>query len=199
MADVFSQDQIAALYEGYRPLREKYQSLLESYVARKYKNPKAEEYATHGLSRRLGCLIRCVDRVFEVLPPERGDIPSRDEVMDATVNIQAFMFNVFGCLENLAWVWVFEKPVTREDGKPIGRRDIGLGEKCKSVRASFSPAFTAYLDSRKTWFEHIVDFRDALAHRIPLYIPPHTVHPDNAKRYAGIATEAFAALMARDR
>ena len=57
--------------------------------------------------------------------PDREEIPSREDVIDATVNIQAFVFNIFACCDNLTWVWVLEKgfterrnPVKTQDGWP---------------------------------------------------------------------------------
>jgi hypothetical protein len=85
--------------------------------------------------------------------------------MDATIYIQAFIMNAFGALDNLAWIWVTEKPLN------VGKMETGLGPKCKSVRASFTPETQAYLSELDDWFVHIVDFRDALSHRIALYIP----------------------------
>lgn len=37
--------------------------------------------------RRLGTLIRAVDLVFDLLPPELDAIPERDTVVDATIAI----------------------------------------------------------------------------------------------------------------
>jgi hypothetical protein len=33
------------------------------------------------------------------------------------------------------------------------------------------------------WFEYLADFRHALAHRIPLYIPPYAIPRDNLAAY----------------
>jgi hypothetical protein len=194
----FSDQQIGDLNEGYSSIPAIATELLQLFMERKYANEKVKEYASHGLSRRIYSMTRCVDRVFEVLPPDRGTIPSREEVLDATVNIQAFVFNLFGFLENLAWIWVLQRPVTKEDGSGLDRRQVGLGERYKRVRASFSPTFSRYLDSRGEWFEHVSDFRDSLAHRVPLYIPPFTVHPDDAEIYTSLERQAVDALLKRD-
>ena len=67
--------------------------------------------------------------------------------------------NLFGALDNLAWIWVSEKPLK------VGKREIGLGPKCELVRISFSPEMRDFLIGLDAWFAHIIDFRDALAHR----------------------------------
>jgi hypothetical protein len=51
----------------------------------------------------------------------------------------------------------------------------------------------AYLSGRESWFEYIVDFRDALAHRIPLFIPPHRIPPENHAAYAALEKRMLAA------
>jgi hypothetical protein len=58
---------------------------------------------------------------------------------------------------------------------------VSLGS--KAVRAKFSKEFSDYIASREDWFKAIKDFRDALAHRIPLYIPPFIVTPDVVDEY----------------
>ena len=88
--------------------------------------------------------------------------------------------NVFGALDNLAWIWVSEKPLK------VGRKQIGLGPKCEVVRASFSDEMCDYLTGFCDWFDHIIDFRDALAHRIPLYIPPYIVSQHNDAEYQAL-------------
>ena len=136
---------------------------------------------THGYGRRLGTLVRAIDQVFNILPPEREDIPERDEVVDATIAIQSFVLNAFGCLDNLAWVWVHEKNVKGKNGKDLDAKSVGLGSKL--IRCSFTEKFRAYLDSRKDWFENLKNFRDSLAHRIPLYVPPYIVTPAALDEY----------------
>ena len=71
-------------------------------------------------------------------------------------------------MDNLAWVWVHERGLT----KKISRNQVGLRAKSEQVRGTFSPEFRAYLVTLdEEWFPYITDYRDALAHRIPLYVP----------------------------
>lgn len=64
---------------------------------------------------------------------------------------------------------------------------VGLGKKYREVRKTFSPQFRGYLDAHQAWFKHLADFRHALTHRIPLYIP----------RYAIVNEKGYAELQAR--
>ena len=127
--------------------------------------------------------VRCVANVFRILPPNRADLPSMDELFDGMINIQAFVFNMFGSIDNLAWIWVREKPVRNEDGSEIPKSWVGLGKDNKFVRSSLSAEFQEYLKELNDWFAHLDDFRHALAHRIPLFIPPFSIPKDKEAAY----------------
>src|SRR5262249_26596232 len=150
-----------------------YLNLISRYQARKYLSDRGKEYAFHGFGRRLNLLRTAIDQVFTALPPERDGIPEEDEILGATIAIQAFVVNVVGCVDNLAWVWVYEKSVKASNGQELDRKSVGFWK--REVQASMSQKFRVYLDERKAWFDSINNFRDALAHRIPFYIPPYGV------------------------
>lgn len=179
----YSEKDIRELQNGYATITEKYLKLMVSYLDRDYDNHQAKEYARHGFLRRLGTLARCIENTFETIPPDQGDLPVREELMDVGINIQAFVVNVFGSADNLAWIWVLEKGLTKDDGTPIPKSWVGLRKGNKFVRKSLSPIFSKYLDGLEKWFENLEGFRHALAHRIPLYIPPYSVPEKQVDRY----------------
>jgi hypothetical protein len=43
--------------------------------------------------RRAGILKRCIDNVFALIPPSTNEVPERDVLQDATINVQAFLAN----------------------------------------------------------------------------------------------------------
>ncbi len=43
-----------------------------------------------------------------------------------------------------------------------------------------------YLATQDQWFDHLIDFRDALAHRISLYIPPFIASVENDAEYEAL-------------
>jgi len=191
----FSDASVEVLQTGRSAVAGKCQLLVLSYTMRNYKDSRAREFATQGFSRRLKTLARCIDNVFEILPPDLVEPPTDDKLFDAIINIQGFVFNMFGCIDNLAWTWV------REAGLPItNKRLVGLfGKKTKEVHKPFSNEFQEYLTSLKNWFDHLKIFRDALAHRIPLYIPPYTILKDKEAVHRELVTGKFDALKRRDR
>jgi hypothetical protein len=88
------------------------------------------------------------------------------------------LFNVFGALDNLAWIWVQEKDIKNEGGGQLKDTRVGLGKRYKEIRRTLSPEFNAYLNQENDWFNHLANFRHALAHRIPLYIPRYAIVND---------------------
>jgi hypothetical protein len=199
MACYFKPEDIEKLHAGREDMHRQFAELRDRFLGRKYQTERGHEFAYHGFSRRLGTMVRAVDVVFEKLPPELDEIPERDTVVDATLTIQAFVMNAFGCLDNLAWIWVCEKAVLNAEGKELESLRVGLGPKSKEVRASFSKEFLAYLDKRQGWIDkHLKGFRDSLAHRIPLYIPPFIVTPETVDKYNELEKASGDALQKRD-
>lgn len=195
----FTDDALDRIQGEYALLQAKYNKLISSYYGHRFLFPESMEHAQHGFMRRLGTLLRCVRNTFRVLPPDRGDEPpERDEVLDATINIQAFTFNIFGAIDNLAWIWVTETQLKRNDGSPIPNSWIGMGPNNIHVRKSMSKEFQKYLSSLNGWFKHLENFRHALAHRIPLYIPPYTVSPDRQKEWQKFEKEIMEAVARGD-
>src|SRR5712691_8547084 len=110
MSDSFyTAEQLAQLQEGYYSVNPAYERLLGEYLSLALANEAAYEFVRHGFVRRLGTLKRCIENVYSVYLPERCDKPTRNECLDLAINLQSFIFNVFGCIDNLAWVWVKEK------------------------------------------------------------------------------------------
>ena len=194
----FTAAQVDDLRKGLAEVAPKYAALEERLVVHGFQTEGGREHGHHGLARRLGSLTRCVEQAFALVPPDLNEIPERSTVVDATINIQAFVMNAFGFCENIAWVWVHERGVAQADGQPLAPRQVGLGQGYPLVRQALTPAFRDYLDQREPWFANLKEFRDALAHRIPLFIPPYTVRPDDAARFRALEDEAGRALRAQD-
>jgi hypothetical protein len=166
---VFIPYDLHALHNTYATLQGRLDALATAYASFPYKTKAGTQYAHHGFLRRFNTMHHCVERVFDIIPPEQDKKPPDGILYDATVFIQSFVVNSFGALDNLAWMWVSEKPLK------LDRKKIGLGPKCNAVRRSFSADMRAHLTEHDSWFDDVIDFRDALAHRISLYIPPFVV------------------------
>ena len=88
--------QVVDLRVGYYAVNPAYERLIFEYLSLRLTNETAQEYARHGFVRRLGTLKRSIENVYSIYPPERFDKPTRDECLDIAINLQSFLFNVFG-------------------------------------------------------------------------------------------------------
>jgi hypothetical protein len=190
----FSNEDLQKLQESQFAVFDKYQKLIEAYAIHKYSTQQGHQYAMQGFLRRLGLLARCINNVFEILPPDRIVLPTPDELSDAEINIHAFVVNLFGSADNLARIWALEKSLTRPDGSPVPKEWIGLRKNNELVRRSFSAEFQEYLNKLDPWFDLLENFRHALAHRIPIYIPPYTVTDNKKKAYHELENRMTAAF-----
>ena len=183
MTRYYTDEGIEKLGDAYAGLQGRCMHLQERCMGYGFGNEQAKEFAVHGFSRRLNGLVRCIQNTFCAIPPEFEGVPTSDATHDAEIQVQAFIINVFGCLDNLAWMWVLERNVTKPNGAPLPPEWIGLRTSNTLVRASLGEEFHRYLESIAGWFEYLEDYRHALAHRIPLYIPPFAIAPNNEGRY----------------
>jgi len=138
-----------------------------------------------------------MDKVYDLIDPADAN-PPRDNITDASIFLQAFVFNVFGAVDNFARLWVWEKGVLNRKGNPLSNRQIGLMPSYDIVRESLSVPFQEYLTATAPWFEYLENYRHALAHRIPLYIPPSRLNDEAAARYHELEAAQVAALKARE-
>ena len=194
----YTKEQLEHLWDAYCEVRQRRQQLLERYVIKQFKSDKSREYAQQGFSRRLRMLMHCIDGVFTRLPPNTQEPPKPDDLLDGTVYLQAFVFNAFGCIDNLAHIWVNEKGVTDQKGNPLPNKRVGFRKDNHIVLRSLSPPFREYLISLEPWLGHLENMRHALAHRIPLYIPPYFVPDDNLTEYHAIGAASDQASRRRD-
>ena len=190
----YSDEQLDRLYTDYEQLTRRKTSLMEIYILRQYREGYAEEHARHGFCRRIQIMAHCIEGVFAKLPPNRDEVPPEDAVRDATVYLQAFVFNAFGSMDNLAHIWVSEKGVRRANGNALSRMEIGFGDKYARVMNSLPAEFRQHLTDNEAWLEYLADFRHALSHRIPLYIPPSLVTDDRVQEYRRMDAEIHDAI-----
>lgn len=82
----------------------------------------------------------------------------------------------------------------KENGDPLPSGRIGFGDKYKEVRKSLPNEFVKYLSEIQDWYQNLENFRYALAHRIPLYIPPGFLADDQAIEYRNIQAQVNEAV-----
>lgn len=188
MKRYYTQKQLTEIRAKLLTIEGRTNTLVLKFVYYRFKSDKAREYAQHGFGRRVQLLRRCIENVFRIVPPGTIKIPSKSRLYDAQINIQAFFANAYGIVDNLAWIWVYER------GLKLPRKKIGFRKHHNEVRSSFSGELQKYIDGLDTWFNYLVEYRDALAHRIPPYIPPGAVLRKNVVAYNDLMSRMNAAL-----
>jgi hypothetical protein len=140
------------------------------------KQEDAKEYLLHGVARRLGTIQKCLQNIFALYPIDTSAPLTTDIAQDTTINLQAFVINVYGIQDNLAWVFVHENEIK------LNHLNVGLFK--HACLELFPPTIRAFLkeDRIETWHQvYAKDYRDALAHRIPLYVPNAQLTKDEEK------------------
>jgi hypothetical protein len=195
----YDQRSLKEITEKYRDIGRIHDQLmlrLMSLLSR-LKNDKAKEYLTQGAGRRLNIVTRCVENIFGIFPIGQTAQLTREELADVVINLHAFFVNLSGLFDNLGWVFVFENELLGEptEGK-LGRNEVGLFN--RKTQSRLPDALRTYLQSERlqNWYSvYSKNYRDALAHRIPLYVPPFVLSGADQEKYL----ELEAQLQALDR
>ena len=186
-----------------KEIREKYQDIgrihdqlmlrLMSLLSR-LKNDKAKEYLMQGAGRRLNIVTRCIENIFDIFPIGQTALLTREELADVVINLDAFFVNLSGLFDNLGWVFAFENELLGEpkDGK-LRRNDVGLFN--RKTQSRLPDALRTYLQSEHlhNWYSiYSKNYRDALAHRIPLYVPPSVLSGADQEKYLELEAQLHA-------
>lgn len=171
--------------------------LSTSLLLHSFRTEDGREFTKDGVVRRLRLTGHAIRRVFEVIPLQAEEAGA-DARYDATLFLHAFLINIYGALDNMGKVWCSEADVRTATGQPIPKKHIGLGPKNQSVRETLSSDFQASLKGADGWFEYLEDYRHALAHRIPFYIPPRTLSEEEGEEWKRFEAEIAASSIAND-
>lgn len=187
---MYSEDNSYEISKFIKDIETDCDKLVRSWIARNYKTAKAQEYAQQGFCRRLRTIARCIQNIYALAPVNVSEKMSDDDRANLTINLQSYILNIWGALDNLAGVLVCELNIKQSNGKDLSNLAKGLGPKCKEVRSHL-------LDNGKRltefdeWFHILKSYRDALAHKIPLYVPPALHVGDDALKYNALEAKAF--------
>jgi hypothetical protein len=153
------------------------------------KSPRAREYLHNGVGRRMGLVQRCVERMFQIFPPDRSVHFQRKELEDINIYLHAFLLNIYGILDDVAWVVVLE--ATQQEVRD--RRKVSLY--APEVQRHLPKQTVDFLATMKSWHDnYIKNFRDSLAHRIPAYVPPKQLVGNEVQRSEELEREIFEAI-----
>ena len=148
---------------------------------------RLREHLLHGAARRVGAIRRAIQNIYALFPPETERPLQRDVLADVNINLHAHVMNLYGLYDNWAWAYVLQHNLEEVIG---GRRRVGLF--IEATRNRLPTELREYLSLRQTteWHQNYAkSFRDALAHRIPPYIPPALLTPEEGTRHNELELE----------
>jgi len=185
----FTDKALEEITTAYSEIRYKYIELFIEITsfAERLRNERAKEFMKHGVARRLSLLYRCVENIFELFPPDRIEILEHNDRLDVEVNLHAFMINVYGIIENIGLSIAHENNLVGNLHHP---KDINLFERL--FRRLLNPNLCAYLreGTITQWYNNYAkNYRDALAHRIPPYVPPAALNDEQQRRFECLGQE----------
>lgn len=152
-------------------------------AANKLLSKEARSYLQYGAGRRLLAIWYSYRSITHIAHPERKEPLSESEAHEINKDINLIYMHLRGVLDNYAWVYIFEKePNLLKTNKGKARKNVGLFNKDFAADSS-NKAFWLSLNKYAQWANEMSDKRDPVAHRIPLYVVPSVVTPDQAQQY----------------
>lgn len=158
-------------------------------LAQRLTSPRARNFALQGIGRRLPLIARGARNIFRLYPPEAAELLSLETCDEVAIQFQAFAINMYGLLDNIAWVCVLES------GGALNPLHVGLFK--PKVEPYLPTALKDYIGqpTTLTWFnEYGKAYRDSTAHRIPPYLPSRAYTTEEAKTYRELDRRASETL-----
>jgi hypothetical protein len=152
-----------------------------------------ERHLIQGLARRLH-MIKDTLLHFEKLPKEGGPSIPASEIIRVNVSINATYLNLRGALDNLAWALGYELPIKEglSESDVNDRRLVTLfGNNFLKCVANHSSDLAEELRELTTWGRDLKRFRDPAAHRVPMYLSPGMVFPEEAEEIRASEAEGL--------
>lgn len=138
------------------------------------------EHLQHGAARRVQIMARALKNIFRLFPPNTERPLHPDDLADVQINLHAYFINLYGVFENFAWAFVHRHGLETQ----LNTHDVGLFH--KKTRKLFPQKLAEYVASARMvrWRDtYLKTYRDALAHRVPLYVPPSVFTQEEGQLY----------------
>jgi hypothetical protein len=195
---MYSDEQVVEIFEKKATAEHELSFAFNRCLERPYKTIRGKEFAHEGLGRRLRTCERAIHQVFRFIPPKPQRLPSKEKMTDAESFLHAFLMATYGAIDNLAWIWVCETDLKTPNGRPLLRGHVGLRPENELVMASLQHGLREKLATFGDWFSQNGDYRNALAHRIPPYIPPFAIRNADDEKYKKLNADIWSAILEGD-
>ncbi|WP_126804155.1 hypothetical protein [Aliidiomarina minuta] len=157
---------------------------------------RAREYLLFGAGRRISVLRRAMSRIFETFPLRLERPLPLVGIHDVQIYLQAYVINLFGLFDNLAWAFVLFHDLEDQVGGKFG-----VGFQRRGTQRFLPQSLRDYVtnEQHRQWNEnYLKSYRDALAHRIPLYIPLAQFTPEEGERFNELESEKARCIREHD-
>jgi hypothetical protein len=133
---------------------------------------KAQEHCQHGVCRRLLIIYECLVYFFSEIPPNTTKERTREENSRANIHLHAFLINVSGIIDNMAWLWAYYLGL--EDRVDLEKKKTMIGLFNKDFSEHLPDRLATLVDQYLEWYTFMINHRHPTAHRIPPYVIPYT-------------------------
>ncbi|AEF84127.1 conserved hypothetical protein [Treponema primitia ZAS-2] len=181
----YTEDQLNQINNYFFGIPKIYADIVEKICSKEkiVKNNKAREYLIHGVNRRINILNQCIENIFEIYPPDRNTLLGLSNVTTICINLHAFLINVYGIIENLSLFIAYENNLFDPSiSEKKQRNKMGLYKKDFYIKLNDNLKNHFSSEKSQAWYnEYAKNYRDALAHRIPPYVPPMELSDEDIK------------------
>jgi hypothetical protein len=194
----YAPDAIRDLITEHRAVLESLQNLMRECLVQglSVNEPRVHHHLIYGAGRRLDVLQRSLQNIFEIFPPPTDTRLTMRSLTDVQINLHAFVINLSGIFDNWAWAFVIRHNLESRIGD---YRSVSLFK--GATKKYLPPEIRSYISSSgmTSWYkDYLKNYRDGLAHRIPLYIPPGEFTSEETKRYDELEHEAAESIRSRE-
>jgi hypothetical protein len=146
----------------------------------KLSSRQAKIYMQHGAGRRIGVMFDAYRAIVSSAYENRTDPLHHEEQQSFSKDLNTLYMNLRGFLDSLAWCLMYERQPDLE--KELRRTDFDLfSPKYRTKLRAFAEIEAAVI-VHDEWNKDVKKRRDPVAHRIPLYLPPAILTPEEVAR-----------------
>ena len=102
----------------------------------------------------------CLRRIYEISPPTRTNPLTHEEREDITVFLLTFLFNVSGIIDNLSWIWFYEKKICEKEDPEKFKFKVHLFD--KDFKKYLTDEVKKELQIFNKWQNHIKNLLEKL-------------------------------------
>ena len=148
----------------------------------------------YGVARRLGSLHLSYSSLITIIPPNRRKPLLESESKYLENNLNLIYIHLRGLLDNFAWIFAY---VTNPE-KISNFNKMSIGIFNERYQENFLKCPSDALKEFQAWNDDLSERRNPVAHRIPLYLVPSILSPNDSESVSLHMKEAHKKALALD-